>query len=175
VEPIRELREMSRRVLHSVPETRVAEAVLGDPRFLEAIASSSHHPESHQVPGGLVVHTLEVAREAVRMAGDDRKLARLVFVAAVYHDIGKIHEYALMGGKVVKLPFAKLCGHVVWGWDYFLAQAAAAKLSSSDTAAIGHGILAHMGRKEWGSPVEPATRLAFILHTADMLSAKGLA
>jgi 3'-5' exoribonuclease len=35
-----------------------------------------------------------------------------------------------------------------------------------------HCILSHHGRKDWGSPVEPATLEALVLHQADMLSAK---
>jgi 3'-5' exoribonuclease len=33
-------------------------------------------------------------------------------------------------------------------------------------------MLAHHGRKEWGSPVEPATNEAWILHAADMMSSR---
>lgn len=35
-----------------------------------------------------------------------------------------------------------------------------------------HAILAHHGRKEWGSPVSPNTKLAWILHASDMISAR---
>ena len=37
---------------------------------------------------------------------------------------------------------------------------------------VGHCILAHHGHKEWGSPVEPITTEARILHFADDLSAR---
>jgi 3'-5' exoribonuclease len=37
---------------------------------------------------------------------------------------------------------------------------------------IEHAILAHHGRQEWGSPVEPVTAEAYILHYADMLSVR---
>ena len=36
---------------------------------------------------------------------------------------------------------------------------------------VSHVILAHHGRLEWGSPIEPQTPEALIVHQADMLSA----
>jgi hypothetical protein len=35
-----------------------------------------------------------------------------------------------------------------------------------------HAILAHHGCREWGSPVSPNTKLAYFLHTCDMISAR---
>lgn len=155
-----------------------ASRVLSDERFQQGIAAASHHPEAHQRPGGLLTHTLEVAREAIRLAGDDKQLAARAYVAAVFHDYGKIHEYLWIHHerKVKKLPFGKRLGHITWGWCVFVTfTAGVCCLTAEDKEEIGHAILAHHGRLEWGSPVEPQTRLAYIIHTADMLSAKGLA
>ena len=33
-------------------------------------------------------------------------------------------------------------------------------------------ILSHHGKKEWGSPIEPQSQGAWILHLADMMSAR---
>jgi 23S rRNA maturation-related 3'-5' exoribonuclease YhaM len=38
--------------------------------------------------------------------------------------------------------------------------------------AVIHCMLSHHGRREWGSPVEPVTPEAYILHVADMLSSR---
>lgn len=38
---------------------------------------------------------------------------------------------------------------------------------------VTHCILSHHGRFEWGSPVEPRTHEAWLLHAADMLSSRG--
>jgi 3'-5' exoribonuclease len=148
--------------------------VLWDGAFLEGIASASHHPKSHQVPGGLVLHTLEVAQASVEMAGTDKELAARAYVAAVFHDYGKIHEYAVLDGVTVKLPFAQMIGHIVYGWRFFLEAANMLALGEEETAEIAHALLAHHGRREFGSPVTPQTKLAMILHTADGMSARGL-
>jgi 3'-5' exoribonuclease len=37
---------------------------------------------------------------------------------------------------------------------------------------LRHIVLAHHGRKEWGSPVEPMTPEALLVHHADDLDAK---
>ena len=37
---------------------------------------------------------------------------------------------------------------------------------------IGHIMLSHHGRKEWGSPVLPGTTEAWAVHCADMMSAQ---
>jgi 3'-5' exoribonuclease len=45
-------------------------------------------------------------------------------------------------------------------------------LSEELKTSVGHCILAHHGRQEWGSPIEPQTVEAMIIHYADMLSAQ---
>ena len=147
--------------------------VLDDERFRNGIASAAHHPSPHQEPGGLVLHTLEVAKAAVELSGENSLLASLAYVSSVFHDYGKIHEYEYKDGQAIKLPFSKKIGHVVWSWKFFL-DAAQADSRREDIEEIGHALLAHHGRREWGSPVEPNSWLAYILHTADMLSSRGI-
>ena len=173
MDALRELRSLGN---HVTPMRlwRACRPVLWDGAFHEGIASASHHPASHQARGGLVLHTWEVAKTAVDMAGQDKELAARAYVAAVFHDYGKIWEYAVLDGRVTKLPFADLIGHVVYGWSFFLSAATQFGLAEDDTSEIAHALLAHHGRKEFGSPVIPQTRLAMILHTADGMSARGL-
>jgi 3'-5' exoribonuclease len=151
----------------------VCYAVLSDERYAQAPASAGHHPGPHQERGGLALHSLEVAEHAIALAGADTQLAERALVAAVFHDYGKIHEYLMTAQGVVKLPFQRRVGHVVFSWSVFL-EAAKGLLTDEEQEDIGHALLAHHGRKEWGSPVEPQTRLAYIIHTADMLSSRGI-
>jgi 3'-5' exoribonuclease len=146
--------------------------VLSDPEFERAPASAGHHPGPHQQPGGLSLHTLEVAEHAIALAGVDEVLQHRAIVAAVFHDYGKVYEYAVKSGAVAKTAFYSRVGHIVYSWHFFLNVADGLTIEERDE--IGHALLAHHGRKEWGSPVEPQTKLAFILHTADMLSARGI-
>jgi len=48
------------------------------------------------------------------------------------------------------------------------------EISEAQLERIEHLLLSHHGRKEWGSPVEPLTAEAFILHAADMMSSRGV-
>lgn len=177
MDALSELKALGTEVLGADWLVRLCATVIDDPSFREGIASSGHHPAPHQEKGGLVLHTWEVARAAVGMCGTDKSLAEQAYVAAVFHDFGKAYEYAFMEGRVTKLPFARRIGHIAWGWAFFVrawGEFAYEDPEGSLVDEVGHAILAHHGRKEWGSPVEPQTRLAFILHTADMLSTKGL-
>jgi 23S rRNA maturation-related 3'-5' exoribonuclease YhaM len=45
-------------------------------------------------------------------------------------------------------------------------------MEQSEIDEVTHAILSHHGQREWGSPVRPATKLAWILHTCDMMSAR---
>jgi len=171
--PMIELRALGNR-LTTMDQWRLCKTVIDNPAFSESPASAGHHPGPHQERGGLVLHTYEVAKAAVELSGADTPLARLAYIAAVFHDYGKIHEYEFIGDKVVKTEFHRRVGHIPYSWRFFSDQALKSEMSASDQDEIGHAILAHHGRREWGSPVEPATRLAFILHTADMLSSRGI-
>jgi 3'-5' exoribonuclease len=150
--------------------------VLNDPKFWDGLASASHHPDSHQQPGGLVIHTFEVAQLAVEMCGLDTHLAQLAYIAAVYHDYFKFldYEWNPETNKASYTEFTKRVGHVVAGWRFFMDVAENHQFDLTDTEEVGHALLAHHGRREWGSPVEPQSKLAYILHTADMLSSRGV-
>lgn len=67
--------------------------------FLNAPASRAHH---HAYPGGLLEHSLDVAKNVVAMAQINepempRTLKELGFVAGLFHDIGKTYTYDSKG------------------------------------------------------------------------------
>ncbi len=151
-------------------------ALLTLEKFREWPASTSKH---HVWKGGLVQHTAQVLHGALRMcdtaALSGRALdATVVACAAIYHDAGKIHDY----DRVVDMQTGLLAGweknehyrmvhHVVksaemWHDTYVVPGAF--------KDAVKHCILAHHGRREWGSPVVPATQEAWCVHLADMSS-----
>jgi len=141
--------------------------VLTDERFLICPGAQSHH---HCYKGGLAVHTSEVAQFARQMT-DTQELKELLTIAAIFHDRNKIFEYEIQpNGKIKNLPYRHLVGHVVGSWQYFNQRATAHNIDENLTFHIGHCLLTHHGRREWGSPVEPQTKEALILHSADMLS-----
>lgn len=154
----------------------LAAEVLECPAFLTG--SGSGTPGRHHYGDwGLLAHTAEVVRVSQAMlaalpgVGPDD--ARLLFLAALYHDFAKTYEYVKdEKGVWGKAPFAKTVGHVVGSAMMWDLAAREIDMSTGDRMAVTHLILAHHGCKEWGSPVEPANRLAWVLHLADMASAR---
>lgn len=157
--------------------------VLGDPRF--PVWSGSAHPIHHHYGnGGLAKHTAEVARicECVLLAVPKPLDKRLVFIAAVYHDVGKLWDYENppdAPGLWRATSHKRLIGHLsksVAVWDSACSELDllpdCAWLAVDEQQAIRHAILAHHGSREAGSPVGPKTALAWLLHGSDMLSAR---
>jgi 3'-5' exoribonuclease len=144
--------------------------ILTDPAFEKAPGGKDHH---HNYAGGLAEHTLEVAELSMKFARGFFE-DRFALVASVFHDYGKIHDYAFDGdNKIISTSFQKETGHLVWSWEFFREVAAQESMSDNSVVKISHAILAHHGRREWGSPTEPMTPLAWALHSADMLSSRG--
>jgi 3'-5' exoribonuclease len=128
-----------------------------------------HH---HNYVGGLAVHVADVVRRCLELGGIYQGFVdrEILLTAAYWYDHEKLSECVWKEGERFEVTaYAKLTGHVV-GSTYALIQAAPAKLPKLDQ--IIHCMLAHHGRREWGSPVEPATNEAWILHSAVMLSSR---
>jgi 3'-5' exoribonuclease len=141
-------------------------------KFRSAPGASSHH---HVYIGGLAVHTSEVVGFCHQMAahGINRNV---LITAAVWHDVGKVDEYELVSGTDKYQTTARRAqvGHLVDSVLMFIDKSRgiveSGQLEIERRNDIVYCMLAHHGRREWGSPVEPGTIEAFILHSADMLS-----
>lgn len=156
--------------------------------FRRAAAARSNH---HARPGGLVEHVAGMMRAASAMAqayGETlgKAINRDLLIAGVlFHDCGKIYEnqYVERSFQMPFTLFGELLGHIpagvllvenLWGQ----CETADMKLPGSEPwpheklLHLLHLILSHHGTKEWGSPVEPRTYEAFILHYVDNLDAR---
>jgi 3'-5' exoribonuclease len=143
----------------------ISQPVLNDPRFGEWPASVDKH---HAYVGGLAAHTYEVFDCLPSSVGVN---FQVLLVAAIWHDYGKLWDYEKNSeGIWVKTPHYKLVRHVSRSYAEFM-KAAPSVVPEELIDQIGHCILAHHGRKEWGSSVEPATPEALALHQADYFSA----
>jgi len=148
-------------------------AFLGDPdfarRFAAAPAAKVHH---HAYVGGLVEHTLSVMELCEQVARHYADLDRdLLLAGAFCHDLGKIRELAVEPG----FPYTEegqLAGHIVLGYQMVLDRAREIGLSPERMLDLGHLVLSHQGELEWGSPVEPRTLEALVLHFLDNLDSK---
>lgn len=172
--------------------------ILEMPKF--QICSGSGNPAHHHYgDGGLVEHTLDVCQLCLMNneyfkeygKGIDEKI---LFVAAFFHDVGKIHDY--------KREICTECGNEpVWEYsshkklihhisrsvmmfrdcvgdltDRVTTQDRGYEhihwITTNTVDEIIHAILAHHGAKEYGSPVLPRTGLAWLLHLCDAMSAR---
>jgi 3'-5' exoribonuclease len=158
--------------------------VLGDTLFRTCYGSAGKH---HAYEGGLAVHVSEVVRGCLAMAEAYPEADKeVLIVSAIYHDFTKIYEYDVTKPgtgtysdgepvKYAKTQFSKYIRHVAGSYGEFLRNIDELDFPYSEAIMekfmkIEHCILAHHGRREWGSPVEPQILEAQILHFADMLS-----
>lgn len=146
--------------------------ILGTPEaqveFFQAPAAKVYH---HACVGGLLEHSLDIARQVVVVSRRYPELDRdLVATVALLHDIGKIESYRRTGGVFDFTDVGRLLGHIYVG---------AARVDRAISRIEGfpeelrlrviHAILAHHGEREKGSPVTPRTPEAIALHYADNL------
>lgn len=144
----------------------------------EAIERMAMHPaarcQHHEMIGGLILHT-------ATMAACGRYLSRiydvnkdLVESAILLHDFMKLEEMGvdIETGTTSYSTEGNLIGHIVM--MVIEVDKVAEKLGLSETEEVKllkHCILAHHGKKEWGSPVEPEIREALLLSAIDKLDA----
>lgn len=134
-------------------------------------AKRMHHAYLH----GLLVHTLQMVRVAVALCNLYPMLNRDVLIAGVIlHDLGKIVEYDFSRPGFSRTDEGRLVGHL--NIAISMIDEAAIKIGLDRHAlsivALKHLILSHHGRYEYGSPVLPMSKEAFVLHFIDEIDAK---
>ncbi|MCX7829116.1 MAG: HD domain-containing protein [Thermanaerothrix sp.] len=122
----------------------------------------------HAYASGLLEHTVAVAEAAAALCGCYRADRDVVVGGALLHDIGKLRAY-----RMSPLPEATLEGtvldHIAMGYCMFEELAERHRLRDVLRLHLGHIILSHHGKKEFGSPVLPSTPEALIVSAADEL------
>lgn len=129
----------------------------------------------HSQLGGLLLHVWEVASIAKHIARTIRGAnPDLVVAGALLHDVGKVDAYCINPEGFGHTPSGMLLGHVVLGALAFDRRVIAAQVpfTTSQRDEMLHFILSHHGALEFGSPVQPMTPEAEIVHWADESSAK---
>ncbi len=140
-------------------------------RFQEAPAAKGIH---HAYLGGLLEHSLSVARIADHLASHYPGVDRSLLVAgALLHDIGKIEELTVNVALIDYTAPGRLKGHLVMGSEMVAVAASQIKdFPPEFLTQLQHLILSHHGRKEFGSPTVPMTVEAVLLSFVDDLDAK---
>ena len=154
------------------PLARLVEGTLAayGPALREHPAAKTIH---HAYRGGLLEHVVSMAELAVRVADHYPDIDReLVLLGVLYHDLGKLRELGAMPANDYTLE-GRLVGHVVMGRDLLRERCAAiADFPAELRLLLEHLVLSHQGLREYGSPVEPMTAEAFVLHFIDDLDSK---
>jgi 3'-5' exoribonuclease len=147
--------------------------VLGKQYRLHPAAKRNHHAYL----GGLMEHSLSVARSVDRLAAhyveQGARLDRDVLVAgALLHDLGKVRELTARRAFGYT-DEGQLLGHILIGLQIVDREAEAVPGLSPETLLhLQHLVASHQGRHEWASPKVPQTLEAMILHYADDLDSK---
>ena len=161
--------------------------------------SGSSKPTSHHYGrGGLLDHTTEVIDSCLLMSDyyKQHKINnKLLFLAALYHDYGKIYDYDYIperqndgffygcdeNGRLISTTILEswtsnkhksLIHHISRSGLFWNEIAKSKNLPEYEIDEVLHCILSHHGvDPEAGSPVPPQTRMAWILHLCDNMSA----
>ena len=138
--------------------------------FKAAPAAKSIH---HDYLGGLIEHTVNVARLACAVAPLYPTLNKdLLLTGAILHDIGKIYELTY------KKSFSytdkgRLIGHIILGVDIVTDAIKQIPEFPEDLAlVVRHLLLSHHGQYEFGSPKRPKIPEALLLSYLDDIDAK---
>jgi putative nucleotidyltransferase with HDIG domain len=140
-------------------------------------AELREHPAAksihHAYRGGLLEHVVSMAELAARLCTHYPELDRdLVLVGVLFHDLGKIRELGAMPLNDYTRE-GRLIGHIVLGRDLLRERCAAIADFPGDLQLhLEHLVLSHQGTREYGSPVEPMTAEALVLHFVDDLDSK---
>lgn len=140
-------------------------------RFQDAPAAKGIH---HAYVGGLLEHTLSMARVADMLAGHYEGVDRSLLIAgALLHDLGKIEELYMENGLIDYTARGRLKGHLVIGSE-MVGRVAGTIVDFPEELLerLQHLILSHHGRHEYGSPTVPMTVEAFLLNYIDELDSK---
>lgn len=138
--------------------------------FCSAPAAKSMH---HARIGGLLEHSvqcLRIARALAEMYPVDRDL---LFFGVIFHDVGKVEELSWGGGGFGYTTEGRLQGHVVLGDRLVSGYISQIPYFPRDLALqISHILLSHQGEIEYGSPEQPKTLEALLVHFIDNLDAR---
>ena len=138
------------------------------PEFFDGPAARYMH---HNYKGGLLEHTVQTCEIALAIAKTIQEEnildIDLLIVGSILHDVGKINCYKNENGKIELTNIYREQDHIVNGIKIVSQEVDSDKLDD-----IIHIIASHHNLKEWGSPIEPNSSEAWIIHFSENLSSK---
>lgn len=136
--------------------------------FKRAPGAMFHH---HAWLGGLLEHSLAVARVALEASKGYETDRGLLVTGALLHDVGKMREYEVTTSIKVGEE-GMLRGHVVMSEEMVRGKARSIGLDGRDLLKLSHILLSHHGKEEFGSPKPPMFVEAVLVYYADELDSK---
>lgn len=140
-------------------------------KFLTYPAAKRIH---HNYNNGLLEHTVAILKLVDNFASLYPNADRdLLYAGAILHDMGKVIEYSGVIGTEKTTP-GMLLGHISIVDGMICQSAIKSKIDNDDEnlLLLRHVVLAHHGKLEFGSPVEPQIIEAVLLNKADDLDAE---
>jgi len=142
--------------------------------------SGSHAPMFHHYErNGLARHTAEIVElgfsTITTLHLENQVDPKEFFLAGLYHDAGKMFDYRPVTtdfSQWTSTEHRRLIHHLPRSVIIFHDAAVENSLPKSLEDNVIHAILAHHGCREAGSPVAPKSRVAWLLHLCDGLSAR---
>lgn len=164
-------------LIEDPPIKKLISLILAGKKFWRAPAAKGLH---HTHIGGLGDHTyglLTMFVGLVKSGHPQIKRSRkgLVIAGLVLHDFGKVWDYEEVApGQFEYSRFLNLVGHLAGGPIFFarFMEQQGIEMSEELRNHFNHVLLAHHGQMIWGSPVEPKTIEAWIVHLLDMMDGK---
>jgi 3'-5' exoribonuclease len=178
---LRKLHDLIERCIDQPPLRRLVENILEEhlPLFKKMPAAQGIH---HSYTGGLLEHVWSMTRVASFLADHYSKYydqlnppfnRGVVIAATILHDIGKLRELEYHPVEAKYTTEGCLIGHILMGRDMIREAASRIEGFPAETLLLlEHAILAHHGRREFGSPVLPQTMEALLVSFIDELDAK---
>ncbi|PRO67208.1 3'-5' exoribonuclease YhaM family protein [Alkalicoccus urumqiensis] len=184
-EPIEALQEELEGYLQQITDPLLAEIVTSiyakyKKPFSTYPAATNNH---HSFVGGLLYHTVCMLRLGMDVSTRYPAVNKDFIIGGItLHDASKVMEYTSHIAPAYSVP-GEFIGHISMSsmlvdrevQRILAGRGENAKLTKLEQEAVyqlQHCILSHHGRMEWGSPVEPKTLEAHIIHLIDMIDSR---
>lgn len=184
-EPIEQLQQELEQYVGQIVDPLIQEVVSSiyskyKKPFSSYPAATKNH---HSFVGGLLYHTVCMLRLGMDISARYPSINKdFIIGGIVLHDASKVIEYTNHIAPQYSVP-GEFIGHISMSSmlvDREVQRILAGrgekeqltKLEQEAVYQLQHCILSHHGRLEWGSPVEPKTLEAHIIHQIDMIDSR---
>ncbi len=171
-----ELLREAERLIHSLRDREIRDllmAIFKDRNLREVLKEAPAGVKVHHAYiGGLLEHSLTVAKMADRISGFYDLNRDLLVAGALIHDIGKAIEYTIGPSGIEVTTEGELKGHIIAGLEIVREFSKRVRISKEKLLEIEHIIASHHGDFEYGSPVLPKTPEALVVHFLENMDAK---